>query len=351
MRLADEAVRRIGTNTPSRGLERSASLLREYAWSDRTVTTRNSQWKAWVCFCEEEGRTILPVTEAHFIAFIGWLTMEREGGRRSVSSASIPQYLNAVRQMQLATMGYEVPPYPLVNVVIRGYTRWEEEKFPQQEVRCGVPASVVQQIWALGMSTESPPVVRDASMCVFAFCLNGLRESSVESLLSTNVALSSEECTARLSKVKGRHASQVSLVRYARWNNLPSPVDLWVRWSHARGTHVRFFALDGEQVEARSGGLTRALVSCLSKLQQRAPHGGKYTSHSLRIGAHTEQVLLGIPLEVRLSRFGWGPRSEEMAALYFDRTIRVTAASFWLFGPANGSGTSVSHGMPASSTS
>lgn len=43
-------------------------------------------------------------------------------------------------------------------------------------------------------------------------------------------------------------------------------------------------------------------------------------------------MLLGFPLEVRLSRFGWGPQSSEMASTYFDRTIVLSSASFWFFG-------------------
>lgn len=339
MSLADQAVRRIGTLPPSSGLARSASLLSDFAWSERTTSTRNSQWKTWVSFCDAEGRPILPVTEAHFVAFIGWLTLEREAGRRSVSSASIPQYLSAVRQMHQTTLGYAIPSFPLVAALIRGYSRWEEANFPKTEVRCGIPATIIQRIWGLGMSTSSPATLRDAASCVFAYCLNGLRESSVLSILPPNVSLDGNAMTARLSLVKGKQASQAALVRYERWNNLPSPVDLWLRWQHARGNHSRFFGLDGEQEynPNAGGGLTRSLQNCLEILQITAPPGGKFTSHSLRIGAHTEQVLLGIPLEVRLSRFGWGPRSDEMASTYFDRTIRVTAASFWLFGPANAS--------------
>lgn len=52
----------------------------------------------------------------------------------------------------------------------------------------------------------------------------------------------------------------------------------------------------------------------------------------MRIGAHTEQVLLGILLETLLARFARGPNSSGMAALYFDRTIRVSAASYCFFG-------------------
>lgn len=48
-------------------------------------------------------------------------------------------------------------------------------------------------------------------------------------------------------------------------------------------------------------------------------------------GAHTEQVLLGITLEIRLVQFVRGDDSANMAVLYFDRTIPLSAASLWFF--------------------
>lgn len=86
--------------------------------------------------------------------------------------------------------------------------------------------------------------------------------------------------------------------------------------------------------------LDAALGRVLRRLSITPPVGCKFSSHSLRIGAHTEQVLLGIPLEVRLARFGWAATSQEMAALYFDRTLRTTAASYRFFASA-GSASSV----------
>lgn len=192
----------------------------------------------------------------------------------------------------------------------------------------------VQRIWALGMSSQHPGTVRDTAIVTFAFCMNGLRESSVASLLTANLALAPDSIVARLSLVKGRSASGVPLVRFDRLNDLPSPIDLWHRWDSVRGSHLRYFALPGEPSAWRTTMLTEALRRCLTSLDLAPPPHGKFTFHSLRIGAHTEQILLGIPLEVRLGRFGWGVRSQEMAALYFDRTIRTTAASFWFFGPA-----------------
>ena len=122
------------------GLRHSARFLPEYAWSSRTNATRSFQWRASVFFCADEDRTVLTVTDAHRVSFMGWLAAEREAGRRAVSSTSIPQYLSAVRQMQRHALGVAVPDFPLVTDVARAYARWEDDKFPQLEVSCGAPA-------------------------------------------------------------------------------------------------------------------------------------------------------------------------------------------------------------------
>ena len=95
---------------------------------------------------------------------------------------------------------------------------------------------------------------------------------------------------------------------------------------------MRFFALEGKGSTLSAGAMTRSLHHCLAMLGAGSSPGGKFTLHSLQIGAHSEQVLVGIPIEVVLSRFRRGPRTDEMAALYFDSTIRVSSASFWIFG-------------------
>ena len=328
------AASRIADLPASPALVRSTELLTKYAWSSRTIRSRTSQWKTWVDFCTADARPVLPVTEAHLLAFIGWIATERESNRRKISSTSLPQYLSAVRQMHLMSVGTAVPEYPLVQQVLRGYDRWEEMYFPSSDVRCGISAAVVRQIWKLGMDTESLSMLRNTSACLFAFCLNGLRESSVVSLPVTNVEISSSRLSVRLTVVKGKQASREQLIDYHRYSEQPSPIDLWCRWRDMRQTHPRFFGLPGETDSANIRTLDRALRECLAVLNIEAPPGGKYSSHSLRLGAHTEQVLLGIPHEVRLTRFGWGPKSGEMASLYFDRNIRTSASSLWLFGLA-----------------
>jgi hypothetical protein len=131
--------------------------------------------------------------------------------------------------------------------------------------------------------------------------------------------------------VKGRTASSVPPIAYARLSDIASPVDLWRKWDRMRPAHQQWLALPGDAAVSHRQ-LSLSLSRCLASLGVVAPRGGKYTSHSLRVGAHTEQVLLGWPLEVRLARFGWKHSSQEMASLYFDRTIRSTAASAWFFG-------------------
>jgi hypothetical protein len=41
----------------------------------------------------DEGRAIVPVNEGQLVAYVGWLAIEREAGRRSVSAAYLPQYI------------------------------------------------------------------------------------------------------------------------------------------------------------------------------------------------------------------------------------------------------------------
>lgn len=51
----------------------------------------------------------LPVTEGHFVAFVGWLWYQRELGARKVSDVSIIQYLSAVAQVHVIYTGTVLP--------------------------------------------------------------------------------------------------------------------------------------------------------------------------------------------------------------------------------------------------
>ena len=277
---------------------------------------------------------MLPVNKSNFIAYIGWLANEREAGRRNVSSSSIPQYPSAVRYMRINLTSDPVPDYPFLSNVLRGYRRWEGAKLPKVDHRLGIPAGVMQQVWFDGMKENvNPRVARDAAMLVLSYSLNGLRESSVLSLQAANVTLCPDSITARLSVVNGKMASEVAPVSYARLGSFAWSMDLWRCWASLQGRHQRRFELPGEPSPWTSGRLTQAMTRCLARVGVITPAERTFTSHSCPIGSRTEQVLLGIPPEVRLSRYGWGFRSQEMDALYFNRTSTTSPASFWGFGP------------------
>jgi hypothetical protein len=311
------------------GISRAAQLLTEFGLRDRTAVAKGSKWRCYVEYCGVAGIDPLPVQESNLLGYIGWLAEQRERKLRSVSHASLAGYLSAIRTTQLQVLGEPLPNYPMVRHAVSAYQWWEETAFPAASRRMGLPAHVVQRIYLLGMVAVAPSVVRDAAMVVFAYIFSGLRDSSVVSLATSDVELTDSSVRARLSYVKGRPASQELPVEYI--GGADSPLALIRRWADLRGQHIRFFALPSETIHWRPAFLSAGLSRCLASVGHRAPTGCHYGAHSLRIGAHTVQVLLGIPLEARLARFGWGPRSEPMARLYFDRTIRLCPAGTWAF--------------------
>jgi hypothetical protein len=127
------------------GADRARRLLDDFALDTRTVGSRSSQWAAYVEFCKQERRALVPVSESQLLAYVGWLAMEREAGRRSVSAKSLPQYLPAVRVVSRATFTPDMPPedrpmsMPILQALIRAYAQWEAQSFPQLTHCGGVP--------------------------------------------------------------------------------------------------------------------------------------------------------------------------------------------------------------------
>jgi integrase len=225
---------------------------------------------------------------------------------------------------------------PAVALAVRAYSRWyvaSGTDIPPRSARRGVPADIALAIWREGMQTEELPVLRDAALIICTFVL-GLRASSARTLRAADVDTTDDSLTARPFVVKGAVGMRGSTpCTYRRVSGaIPSATDLLVRWNTRRPSHPQFFGLADEPsvpVAAASAALTGSLRRmCVGK-----SWGGPslFTSHSLRIGAHTEQVLLGVPLEVRKARFGWAHNSA-MECIYFDRSIRLSTASTWFFG-------------------
>lgn len=140
--------------------------------------------------------------------------------------------------------GTEMGTFPILPHLIRAYSRWEEDQFPEVAVRCGVSSSHIQHMWGLGMSTTDPRMLRDCAAVVFSFTVNGLRESSVLTIKEQDVSLSETTLVARLSVWKGKRGSQVPLVSYHRLGQLTSPLDPWLRWQHVRRKQPLYFGMN-----------------------------------------------------------------------------------------------------------
>jgi hypothetical protein len=294
------------------------------------VQTRGSQWKCYLSFCDQDCRSVIPVTESHLLAYICWLADEKDSNRRAVAPVSLAQYLSDLRVMHQSLTGLPLPDMPMVAVAARAYGQWYEEDSIHSP-RLGVPAHVALAVWRKDMDATTLPELRASVTVVLAFVL-GLRESSALCILSENVAFTADALTVCLSMSKGRVARTLPPAVYRRVSaSVASPLDLFTLWRRRRDGHASWLALAPEAIAPTPGALTHMLRAQLTAL---AIDSDSNSSHSLWIGSHTEQVLLHIPLEVRKARFGWGPNSP-IEAVYFDRSIRLSAASTWFFGPSS----------------
>lgn len=298
--------------TRAAGVDRVGALVAEYAWAAGTIRSRGSQWRAYLEFCTVSGRSAVPVTaskvsEGALLAYIGWLADEHEAGRRNVAPASLAQYVSCVRTMHKHLTGQPMADMPYLTVATRAYGMWyvDARRGPGRQRR-GVAAGTLQGIWVAAMAPDADlRTVQAAALLLTTYCL-GLRASSAVSILAEHVECSPAALRVRLSVWKGRAARELTPACYLRVApDLPSPLDLLLRWAARRPPSALWFDLPGAP-PLTSDGLTQVLRSAVLR------HGGDalhLSSHSLRIGAHTEQVMLGIPLEIRKARFGWAPNS------------------------------------------
>jgi hypothetical protein len=156
------------------------------------------------------------------------------------------------------------------------------------------------------------------------------------SLPAENITHTAAKMTVRLVLVEGKALRHAVPATYARTGvaGLPSPIDFLHKWTGLRPEHALLFGLPGDGNDWQPGSLSSALQLSMHAVARCPPPGTIWTSHSLQIEAHTEQTLLGLPVEVRKARFGWGPDSDDMTSLYFDRQLILSPASCWIFGRA-----------------
>jgi hypothetical protein len=176
----------------------------------------------------------------------------------------------------------------MVSTEVSSLAAHNTRSFPRLTHRGGLPADIVQAIWANAMQLEELVVIRDAAAAILAYVL-GLRESSDMSLPAENITHAAAKMTVRLVLEKGKALRHVVLATYARTGvaNLPSPIDLLQKWTGLRPAHALLFGLPGDGNDWQPGSLSSALQRSLHAVARCPPPGSTWTSHSLRIGAHT----------------------------------------------------------------
>lgn len=102
-------------------------------------------------------------------------------------------------------------------------------------------------VWESGMADAFPEPFLDAATCLFGYCFNGLRESSVCLLQTQDGGFEEEQSTCRFHVVKGQRERSVPLVRFSVREDL-SPPGLCRILSNMRPDCTRSLALAQDQV-------------------------------------------------------------------------------------------------------
>jgi hypothetical protein len=142
---ADSALTRFpfdGSDMTTEFAARARRLLEDFAWSICAIGSRSTQWKSYLEFFGHEGRAIVPVNEGQPVAYVRWLAILREAGRKSVSAASLPQYISAVRVVAKSFFDCQealtAGRMPIFRALLRECGQWEARSLSRLTHRGGV---------------------------------------------------------------------------------------------------------------------------------------------------------------------------------------------------------------------
>lgn len=154
-----------GYSTTTGGAEEAARLLSELGWSESTWTSRASQVAKWMRFCDEDLRLRLPADEGDILAYVGYLSLER-----SISTASLPQYLSAVSRYHELHHLTSSTKTPLVRALTQAYSlQYDMRRSEPRPIRVGCPASLIRQVIDHGMTTTNTFDIACCAMVTMAF--------------------------------------------------------------------------------------------------------------------------------------------------------------------------------------
>lgn len=137
--------------------------------------------------------------------------------------------------------GVPTPSWPILGLVHRASLKYKSGKFPAKSVQVWASDKILQNVWHLGRPTSHLQAMKDCTLVVFAFSLNGLSASSVLSLKCSKVFIQCLSAFWCSTMWKGQVADREQLVEYHATNNPASPLDLFQRWlSHRPPAELLF---------------------------------------------------------------------------------------------------------------
>lgn len=153
-----------------------------------------------------------PATGNDLACYIGYIAESRMRGEgTAISGASLSGYLSVVRTSLVALGHPRLPTCPEsfpLREIHKAYIAWDAVTFGANDVvRIAIPASVIYKMIDLAMRSVDDRVLRDVAMIVMAR-VHGLRASSVEALLRSDLDLEENGLTVLVTRLKGHTLEQ-----------------------------------------------------------------------------------------------------------------------------------------------
>jgi hypothetical protein len=142
------------------------------------------------------------------------------------------------------------------------------------------------------MQSKERVVIQDSAAVIIAYVLE-LRESSVMLPPAKNITHTAPIMTVQLLLLKGKALRHAVPATYA-WTGvayLPSAIEVLQKRTDLPPEHALLIGFPGDRNDWQPGSLSSAFQHSLRAVTRCPPPGMTWTSHSLRIGAHTKQTL------------------------------------------------------------
>ena len=291
------------------------------------------QFADFSSFCNSVGVLPIPATSVTVAAYIASMF------GRSLSVSSMQQRLAAINRLHRDLN--LVPPASghLIDTLRTGYAAQTVATIGRPINRAPLPAQLVVRIVCL-----IPDLIRrrawvDTRNCLavaLAFVLF-LRASSVAHVTVDQLVFRDDSVYFREDIRKGHRSDAARALPLpclpdTRWPSLHSLLHQFVRLAPRRSSYVFILTSDPPAAGtlAPSTLLSSWLDAALLLIHVSAPPGSTYSSHSMRAGAATSALAIGVSLPVLMSAGGWA--SIDSARRYIDAAAPPSEEARYLLG-------------------